>query len=157
MAWTSPNDILARWVGANPPTDIDQIRALITDAEAVIRSEFPKIQDRLDANQLELDIVILVTSRMVIRVLRNPEGLTFTQFSSGPFSQGKNYGSTEQGIFLQPDEEELLRPTVPGKAFSIDLAPDATAFQRFISMNGNDYVAYPDRAWEPEDPSNLED
>ena len=151
MAWTSPNDVLARWIGPNPPTDLDQIRALITDAEAVIKSEFPKIQDRLNANTLDLDIVILVTTRIVIRVLKNPEGLSFTQFSSGPFSQGKNYGSQEQGIFLQPDEEELLSPVVPGKAFSVDLAPDATAFQRFIRMNGNEYVANPDRPWEPSD------
>jgi hypothetical protein len=151
MAWTSPNDVLARWIGPNPPTDLDQIRALITDAEAVIKSEFPKIQDRLNANTLDLDIVILVTTRIVIRVLKNPEGLSFTQFSSGPFSQGKNYGSQEQGIFLQPDEEELLSPVVPGKAFSVDLAPDATAFQRFIVMNGNDYTAMPDRPWEPSD------
>ena len=151
MAWTSPNDVLARWIGPNPPTDLDQIRALIADAEAVIKSEFPKIQDRLNANTLDLDIVILVTTRIVIRVLKNPEGLSFTQFSSGPFSQGKNYGSQEQGIFLQPDEEELLSPVVPGKAFSVDLAPDATAFQRFIRMNGNEYVANPDRPWEPSD------
>ena len=82
MAWTSPNDVLARWIGPNPPTDLDQIRALITDAEAVIKSEFPKIQDRLNANTLDLDIVILVTTRIVIRVLKNPEGLSFTQFST---------------------------------------------------------------------------
>jgi hypothetical protein len=151
MAWTSPNDILARWVGPNPPTDLDQIRALISDAEAVIKSEFPGIQDRLDDQKLDLDVVILVTSRIVIRVLRNPEGLTFTQFSSGPFSQGKNYGKDGQGIFLQPDEQELLSPNIPGKAFSVDLAPYATAYERIISMNGNDYQANPDLPWAPEE------
>jgi len=46
MPWTTFEDVTARWVGSNAPTDEALVDALIADAEAVILSEFPKIQDR---------------------------------------------------------------------------------------------------------------
>lgn len=145
MSWATPQDVLDRWVGGGEPTDLDQIQALIDDAESVILAEYPKIQDRIDAATVPLSLVVMVVTRMVTRILRNPEGLTYWQQNTGPFGQGKNYGTGNSDIWLSSEEKELLAPKRKGKAFEIDLAPNAgiTAVSRlrerdlqFMELNG---------------------
>lgn len=125
MAWATFTDVTSRWVGSDTPTDEALVAALIADAEAVILSEYPRIQERIDAGSLPLPVVVMVIVRMVSRVLRNPEGLTYVQQTTGPFGQAKNYGATAADIWLTSDEEEMLAPKRKGKAFEVDLAPNA--------------------------------
>jgi hypothetical protein len=125
MTWTTYEDVASRWVGSGAPTDETLVDALISDAEAVILSEFPRIQERIDDETLALPTVVMVVSRMVTRVLRNPEGLTYWQQTTGPFGQARNYGSTTQDIWLSSEEKELLSPKSKGKAFEVNLAPNA--------------------------------
>lgn len=124
MTWATFQDVTDRWVGSNAPTDEAQVAALIQDAEAVILAEFPKIQDRIDAATLPLAVVTMVVVRMVSRVLRNPENLTYWQQQTGPFGQGRTFGK-ETDIWLTTDERNLLAPKKRGKAFQVDLAPFA--------------------------------
>lgn len=125
MSWTTPQDILDRWVGGNAPTDTDLLSALINDAEAVILSEFPKIQDRIDAETLAQPVVVMVVSRMVSRVLRNPDNVSYWQQTTGPFGQARNFGESSIDIWLTGEEKEMLSSKHGGKAFEIDLAPYA--------------------------------
>lgn len=125
--WTDFADVTARWVGGNVPTDEALVTALIDDAETVILAEFPKIADRVTALTLSADVITFVTCRMVTRVLRNPENLTYHQQTTGPFGQARNFGSSGSDIWITDDERKLLAPVVRGKAFSVDLAPDKTS------------------------------
>ena len=122
MAWTTFDDVVDRWVGPGAPTDDGLVEALIGDAETIILAEFPRIQERIDDESLSLDVVKLVVIRMVSRLLRNPENLTYWQQNSGPFGQGRSFGVKD--IWLTPDEKMLLAPGNKGKAFSMSLAPD---------------------------------
>lgn len=131
--WATPADVTARWVGSGAPTDDDLVQALLNDAEAVVLSKYPAIQDRIDDNRLPLAVVTMVVCRMVIRVLRNPENLSSWQQTTGPFSQSRSFGSNRQDIWLSDEETDLLAPNTAGKAFEIDLAPNA----------GITYLAYP--------------
>lgn len=126
MSWATPQDIRDRWVGAGAPTeDKDSVtNALIADAEAVILSEFPLIQNRIDGGSLAASVVTMVVCRMVTRVFRNPENLTYWQQSTGPFGQGRSFG-TDKDIWLSSEEREMLAPKRRGKAFEVDLAPNA--------------------------------
>jgi hypothetical protein len=141
MAWTTPTDVQNRWVGNDVPTDTNLVVALIDDAEAIILSQYPKIQDRIDANTLSLNTVIMVVCRMVSRLLRNPEGLTYWQMNTGPFGQGKNYGAGGRGtdVWMSPEEVKLLAPKTKGKAFEVDTAPYATNGGNWIWLSGNGY------------------
>lgn len=121
--WTSFEDITSRWVGSGVPTDETLVTALIEDAEAVILAEYPRIQERVDAETLSQSVIVMVTARMVSRILRNPEGLSYWQQNTGPFGQGRNYGSNAD-IWLSADEKAMLAPTTRGKAFQVDIAPD---------------------------------
>ncbi|HLP97659.1 MAG TPA: hypothetical protein VK149_04360 [Sideroxyarcus sp.] len=125
MTWATPADVEARWVGSSIPADSDVVEALISDAEAIVLSEYPGIQARIDDASLAQAVVVMVVCRMVMRVLRNPEALTYWQQNTGPFGQGKNYGSGNADIWMSSEEVELLAPKRRGKAFSVDLAPNA--------------------------------
>ena len=136
MSWTTPQNVLDRWIGPGAPDDEDLIQALIEDAEVVILSKYPLIQERIDDDRLPLASVILVVVRMVTRQLRNPEGLTYWQQTTGPFGQARNYGNAAQGIWLTDEEEEMLSPKARGKAFEINLAPNArvTSVLRYTEL-----------------------
>ena len=125
MTWTTFADVTDRWVGNDAPTDETLVESLIEDAEAIVLAEYPKIQDRIDANTLPLGLVKMVIVRMVSRVLRNPESLTYWQQTTGPFGQARNFGSAGTDIFLTDDEKNLLAPKSRGKAYEVNLAPNA--------------------------------
>jgi hypothetical protein len=125
MSWATPQDILDRWVGSDVPTDLDLVQALINDAEAVILSEYPKIQDRIDDDELAVATVVMVQSRMVMRILRNPEALTYLQQTTGPFGQARNFGTGNSDIWLTENEISLLAPKSRGKAFEVNQGVDA--------------------------------
>lgn len=139
MTWTTPQDIRERWIGDDKPENDELLRALISDAEAVILSSYPAIQSRINAATLSQAVVTMVTCRMVTRILRNPENASYISQTTGPFSQARNLGQAD--IWLTADEAELLAPTnSSGKAFSVDLAPQAGDGGDFILMTGNTYV-----------------
>ena len=122
MAWTTFDDIVDRWIGPGQPTDETLIEALISDAETVVLAEYPRIQERINDESLSINVVKLVVSRVVIRLLRNPESLTYWQQNTGPFGQGRSFGTKD--IWLSADEKMLLAPGNKGKAFSLNLAPN---------------------------------
>lgn len=122
MAWATFDDVVARWVGSGAPTDQDLVTALISDAEQVILSEYPAIQDRVTTGALPEARLTFVVTSMVSRVLRNPEGLTYWQQQTGPFGQSRNYGTDFSGIYLTDNELKLLAPVTRGKAFEVDMA-----------------------------------
>lgn len=144
--WATFEDVVARWVGGDAPTDQALVEELIHDAEHVILAEYPKIQDRIDDALLDASVVKMVVVRMVSRVLRNPEGLTYWQQTTGPFGQGKNYGSGNADIWLSVEEKELLAPKRKGKAFELDLAPNAGIYSvpRFSESDLADFEGLDD-------------
>ncbi len=119
MSWTTPEDILDRWVGSGAPTDEDLLQALINDAEAIVLAEYPKIQERIDEAELSIEVIKMVVSRMVTRVLRNPDSVSYLQQMTGPFSQAKNFGDNLD-IWMSENEKSLLAPKRTGKAYEVD-------------------------------------
>lgn len=126
MAWVTPQEVLARWVGDNPPS-AETLLPLIQDAEVIIRYNFPTIDARLEAEEPTLEERIeFVVSRMVIRAVRNPEGLRSIQDGAGPFQTTRTFGGDEPGsLWLERAEYDLLAATDAekvgrGRAFSID-------------------------------------
>lgn len=122
--WASFEDVVSRWVGSGVPTDEALVDEIIHDAEHVILAEYPLIQDRIDDGRLDASVVKLVVVRMVTRVLRNPEGLSYWQQTTGPFGQARNYGDRTD-IWLTVDEKSLLAPKRTGKAYEVNLGVNA--------------------------------
>jgi hypothetical protein len=136
-AWVSPQDVTDRWVGSDAPDNLDLVQALIEDAEAVILADYPAIQGRIDDEKLALSVVKMVVVRMVTRVLRNPENLSYWQQNTGPFGQGRNFGDNVD-IWMTTEERNLLAPKTRGKAYEINLAPNAGVRDVYL-LTGNGY------------------
>ena len=133
MSWTTPDDVIASWIGDDVPTDADLIQRWIDRAERLLRREFPDLQDRIDSgDEPDLEATVIdVVAAMVTRVFRNPAGHRSVsgQETTGQFS-GSNtitFGGENPGALgLLDEERDALRPPdAPrgGQAFSIGVAP----------------------------------
>lgn len=126
LEWTSVDDVKGRWIGDDvlPATD-EQIATLLADAEDSILREFPTIPQRVTDGDLPLARVKKVAARMVIRVLRNPEGSRTIQSTTGPYSENVTFPGSAPGEVLLTDEDRAdLSPSASGgRAFTIDPTP----------------------------------
>lgn len=125
MAWTTPQNVRDRWLGRHQLTATDaQLVTLIGDAEDSVLREWPDIQARIDAGTLPQTRVVKVVARMVIRHLRNPEGIRAVQQGAGPYQLSETYGGDEPGSMELTDaDRDELAPSREVGAFSIDTAP----------------------------------
>ena len=129
MSWTTPDDVIASWIGDDVPTDTGLIQRWVDRAERLLRREFPDLQDRIgsgDEPDLEATVVDVVAA-MVTRVFRNPSGHRSVsgQETTGQFS-GSNtitFGGNNPGALeLLDDERDALRPPdapATGQAFNV--------------------------------------
>lgn len=134
LLWTAAVDVRDRWIGDTPLTATDpQITTLLGDAEDTVLRVFPDMQDRIDraagdneteGPQTPIARVKKVLARMVIRHLRNPEGVRSMQEGAGPFQRSTTLGGAEPGALHLTDEDlaDLGGHTVGG-AFTIDTMP----------------------------------
>ena len=129
MSWTTPDDVIASWIGDDVPTDADLIQRWIDRAERLLRREFPDLQDRIDSgDEPDLEATVIdVVAAMVTRVFRNQAGHRSVsgQETTGQFS-GSNtitFGGENPGALgLLDEERDALRPPdAPrgGQAFGI--------------------------------------
>src|SRR5690606_9012218 len=91
VAWTTPQDVLDRWVGDGRPTDEALIEKLIGDAEDHLVFEYPDLPGRVDDGDPPVARVQRVVAAMVTRVLRNPKGVRQQQITTGPFQRGETF------------------------------------------------------------------
>ena len=130
MAWTQAEDILNDWIGDDKPVGEEvTINRWIARAERLIRREFPDIESRVGSvDELDLlDTIKDVTSALVTRVLRNPEGYRQTSRTDGSFTGSVTFaGDTPGGLEMTQAERDSLKPpgsSRAGGAFSIQVGP----------------------------------
>lgn len=123
MPWTTPDEVLQRWLGPGPfPVKDEQLAVLIGDAEDTILREFPDVDARITATTLSVKTVQKVVSRMVIRQLRNPEGRRQTNRVSGPYTDSVTYAGDDLGemTLTDVDRRELAaRAAGDRRVFSV--------------------------------------
>lgn len=127
LLWTDASDVKDRWLGGEMEATDAQIERLLADAEDTVLREFPDIADRIGDppdKTLPLLRVQKVVARMVIRHLRNPEGVRTVQETGGPYSETRTVGGNDPGaMYLTDDERAELSEARTGKAFTIDQTP----------------------------------
>ncbi|UEJ84008.1 Gp19/Gp15/Gp42 family protein [Brachybacterium halotolerans subsp. kimchii] len=119
--WVTPDDVRDRWVGGDLDFTDQTIATLIGDAEDAIRASVPDIDQMVDT-KIPLARVSRVISRMVIRVLRNPEGIRTLQETTGQFSGSTTYAGDVLGeiVFTDEDRRDLLGKGPTGRrAYSV--------------------------------------
>lgn len=141
MAWATAQDVRDRWVGPKPfPADVTdpKLVVLIEDVEDSILADYPDIQQRIDDYETPPDPpnpraipqsrVVKVVCRVILRHLRNPEGMRSVTHSAGVFSEAATHGGDEPGSLYLTDEDrsELAGLGSLGggqKAFTINTMP----------------------------------
>lgn len=123
--WATADDVKGRWLTGEIPATDTQLVTLIGDAEDIIVGEFPNIQADIDAGAVPMGRVARVVSRMVIRLLRNPEGLRQVQETTGPTAGGYTYGGDHPGeLYLTDDDRRDLAGKKAGRrAFTVSTIP----------------------------------
>lgn len=103
--WASVDDVRRRWMGSSWDFTDEQVRALLDDAEDAVRATVPSVDADIAANVLPAERVTRVVCRVVLRVLRNPDGKRSTNVTTGPFSQNETYAGDNPGEVYLTDED----------------------------------------------------
>ena len=124
--WATVDDIKDRYIGGDLPASDAEIQVLIDDAEDIIRREVPDVEDLIESGEIPVNRVRRIVAKMVIRVLRNPDGYRSTNLTSGPFSQGYTWAGDNPGeLTLTDEDKDDLMPGMGGqRAYGIDMMPD---------------------------------
>lgn len=81
---------------------------LIRAASAMIRHAYPYVDVQLHAGRLNPDLVALAVANMVLRVLRNPNGLKAE--TVGPFSRTYDTGTAAGLLTITAGDASILTP-----------------------------------------------
>lgn len=137
--WATVDDVKSRYIGGDLPASDDEIQVLIDDAEDIILREIPDIEDLIESGEVPVSRVLRIVARMVIRVLRNPDGYRSTNLTTGPFSQGFTWAGDNPGqLTLTDEDKDDLVPGLGGqRAFSVDMMPEGAGNEAPIWGNGN--------------------
>ena len=107
LLYVSVEDVKNRWLDAlGPlPASDQQLLTLIEDAEGMILEAFPDIPARITDKRLRKSTVVRVASRMVLRVLRNPDGTRTVQESAGGVLQSRTTSGDILGEVYLTDQD----------------------------------------------------
>lgn len=130
MTYAHVQDVLNRWIASSLPPSQETITAYLEDATDLIDSEFPTLAHRITTDTVLARRAKIVATRMVMRVLTNPDQLRTSMETTGPFSGSVTYAAeTLNGLYLSDEDRALLSPE-PARlpqAFSIDTTPGHNA------------------------------
>lgn len=118
--FASTDDVELAW--NQPVTNEPYVEYLIGKAERLVRDKVPTLDARILALTLSPATVGDVVVDMVVRLLRNPEGLSSE--SAGDYSYQRNAATGEGRIFMRPDEIARLFGN-PGRVSSVPVGDDA--------------------------------
>lgn len=104
--YATVDDVVAEYDGTIADDQIDYIDRKLTSAELVVRSVAGSIESRIGSGQTTFEAVKLVLCNMVIRLLRNPEGVR-TQ-TVGPFSVSLDQSSSSAQLVITKEDRQLL-------------------------------------------------
>lgn len=118
-------DLVDRWrpLSASEETTA---AALLSDASAMMRVEFPTLDARIAAGTMPVDITRMVACSMVKRAMSTSglEGVSSQQESAGTLSRSVTYANPMGNIYLTKQDRRMLGRPV-GRAFMVDLMPPA--------------------------------
>lgn len=120
---TPLEEVTDRWVqDIDIPASEASLLKLIADAEDTIETEIPGIGAKVAQNDLQYpkDRFYKIVARVVIRQLRNVEGLRSVQETTGAFGGSVTYGGDEPGeMYLTARDLAELRGKTRRKAKAV--------------------------------------
>lgn len=115
MPFATPQDVAGRLGRELTEAETTQTPILLSDAELLIRSRVPDLDERVQAGTLAEPVVVMVEAYAVARVLRNPEG--FRQEQDGDYMYTLDSRVASGRLAILDEEWRLLG--VSAGAFTI--------------------------------------
>lgn len=104
--YATVDDVVAEYDGTITDDQIEYIERKLTSAELVVKAVAGDIGARIGSGATSFEAVKLVLCNMVIRLLRNPEGVR-TQ-TVGPFSVSLDQASSSAQLVITREDRQLL-------------------------------------------------
>lgn len=102
-----PADVEARWRPLSV-AEMAVVAVLLEDAWLILKARISGAEARLDAATLSPQLVVAVEAAMVLRVMRNPDGLR--QESIDDYSWTRDNAVSSGLLYLSDDELAMLEP-----------------------------------------------
>lgn len=104
-------------------------QALLDDAWAILLVNKPNLEAQIAAGDIAPEIVTFVVSAMVLRVLRNPDGVRQWTVDDAMFTRDNTVSTG--GLYASADELGLLVPAGAGSgaAFTITMSNDGPGYR----------------------------
>jgi hypothetical protein len=107
MAYALPEDVSKRHIGEELDAQVLAVVGVrLDDAERLIKTRIPDLDDRITAGSLDEESVKQVEADMILRLIRNPEG--YTQESDGNYSYMISAAVASGRLEVREDEWRLL-------------------------------------------------
>lgn len=107
MAYATAADVEGRLVGRT--LDVDEaaiVETRLDDVEALIQARIPDLDDKITSGTLNQRLVVMVEAEAVLRLIRNPEGMT--QETDGNYSYSIDAKVASGRLSILPEEWTLL-------------------------------------------------
>lgn len=102
MAYATVEDVESRFTRELTDEERTLVQSRLEDVEAVIRTRIPDLDEKVASGALSEQVIIMVESEAVLRVLRNPEG--FSQETDGNYSYSMSSTNAPGRILILPEE-----------------------------------------------------
>lgn len=121
MEYATIEDVETRIGRELSDSERDLARALLGDALLIIHSRCPDLDERVENGEISADVVRMIQANMVVRVLRNPEGIrqetdgdySYTIAASTPVGDGLSLTRQELSMLCGRGTIGSFRPTLP--------------------------------------------
>jgi hypothetical protein len=119
-----------------PLTDaeLEVVEARLAQASRVIRHHFSNVDARITAGELDADLVADIAAEMVLRYMRNPEGVRSETIQDYSFTRDQTVSAGS--IYLTEAEMTMLTPAAIGRRSEAFTVPQCGAGRRLDTEVG---------------------
>lgn len=115
--FATPSDVAARWRPLSA-AEVTVATALLGDASAMMRARVATLDDRIGDGDLDATLATAVCVQMVLRVLRNPDGLVSEQIDD--YGVRRTDTAADGSLRITREELDLLTESASsGVAFTV--------------------------------------
>lgn len=121
MAYAQASDVEARLGRTLDASETTIVNIRLNDVELLIRNKIPDLDTQISEGTIDVEVVIMIESESVLRLLRNPDG--YTAETDGNYSYQISVRVASGRLDILPEEWALLG--FKSGAFTIrpDLSP----------------------------------
>jgi hypothetical protein len=150
VAYAVPNDVQTRLGRPLTEDEQAQVAALLTDVEILIKSRVPDLDDQVTDGKIAEEVIIMIESNAVVRLIRNPNG--YTSETDGSYSYQISYSLASGSLDILDQEWSLLG--VSDSIFMINLKVRTPFESRALSLDpgSTEYAVWAmnaDQFWNP--------